>query len=136
MIIKKFQGTEERLYALVAPLVMDPSVIRKNNNYPFKTSCNYLWFVALDEGKVIGFMPVENRLDSAYIDNYYLAEESTELLTALIERVKEEYAHKCPILAMAHVRHGDVFCACGFSEKKVWKLYVKMVYQVNGKFEK
>ena len=93
MIIKKFQGTDAQLYALVAPLVMDVAVIRKNNNYPFKTSDNHLWFVALDEGKVIGFMPVENRLNKMYIDNYYVEEDSEKLLTAFIEKAIEEFAH-------------------------------------------
>lgn len=136
MIIKKFQGTDAQLYALVAPLVMDVAVIRKNNNYPFKTSDNHLWFVALNEGKVIGFMPVENRLNKMYIDNYYVEEDSEKLLTAFIEKAIEEFAHEYPISAMAHIRHVDVFRACGFVEKKVWKLYVKMEYEVDGKSKK
>lgn len=28
----KLQGTDKQLYQLVAPLVMDPEVLRKNNN--------------------------------------------------------------------------------------------------------
>lgn len=136
MIIKKFQGTDAQLYALVAPLVMDVAIIRKNNNYPFKTSDNHLWFVALNEGKVIGFMPVENRLNKMYIDNYYVEEDSEKLLTAFIEKAIEEFAHEYPISAMAHIRHVDVFSACGFVEKKVWKLYVKMEYEVDGKSKK
>ena len=32
------QGTEKRLYQLIAPLVMNPDVLSANNNYPFKTT--------------------------------------------------------------------------------------------------
>ena len=34
------QGTEKRLYQLIAPLVMNPDVLSANNNYPFKTTNN------------------------------------------------------------------------------------------------
>ena len=35
MIVEKLPGTDARLYALVAPLVMSVPIIRQNNNYPF-----------------------------------------------------------------------------------------------------
>ena len=37
MEIEKLGGTTERLYRLVAPLVMKPCILRENNNYPFKS---------------------------------------------------------------------------------------------------
>ena len=48
--IIELNGTEKRLYQLVAPLVMNPKVLKQNNNYPFRTSENFKWFVAV-EGK-------------------------------------------------------------------------------------
>ena len=36
--IMKLNGTDKQLYKLVAPLVMDPEVLKMNNNYPFKTT--------------------------------------------------------------------------------------------------
>jgi len=41
MEIEKLGGTTERLYRLVAPLVMKPCILRENNNYPFKTSMHH-----------------------------------------------------------------------------------------------
>lgn len=52
MIVEKLPGTDARLYALVAPLVMSVPIIRQNNNYPFKTSRKHLWFIALERGEV------------------------------------------------------------------------------------
>ena len=52
------QGTEKRLYQLIAPLVMNPDVLSANNNYPFKTTEQYVWFIAIDKKSVVGFMPV------------------------------------------------------------------------------
>ena len=49
MRIEKIAGSEERLCHLVAPLVTNPGVIRQNNNYPFKTSARYIWFVAIED---------------------------------------------------------------------------------------
>ena len=62
MIVEKLPGTDARLYALVAPLVMSVPIIRQNNNYPFKTSRKHLWFIALERGEVKGFMPVERTI--------------------------------------------------------------------------
>lgn len=61
MRIEKFGGTEARLYQLVAPLVMNPAILRQNNNYPFKTSAHYVWFVALEGERILGFVPIEIR---------------------------------------------------------------------------
>ena len=58
-----------------------------------------------------------------------MAGDSSELLTSLIEKAKEEFAQDCTLYAISHVRHVDAFRACGFSELKTWKLYVKMVYE-------
>ena len=55
MIVEKLPGTDARLYALVAPLVMSVPIIRQNNNYPFKTSRKHLWFIALERGEVKRF---------------------------------------------------------------------------------
>ncbi len=136
MIIERLQGTEDRLYTLVAPLVMSVPIIRQNNNYPFKTSRKHIWFVALDEDGVKGFMPVELKVKGAFIDNYYAAGDSPELLTTFIQMAIKEFACDYPLYALSHIRHSDLFRACGFAEVKTWKLYVKMGYRTNGKFEK
>ncbi|HIZ27232.1 hypothetical protein [Barnesiella sp. An55] len=128
MIIEKIQGTEPRLYTLVAPLTMSIPIIRQNNNYPFKTSRKHVWFVASDGNGVEGFMPVERRMAGAFIDNYYASGDSPELLTALVNAAIDEFASKYPLYAMAHIRHEEAFVSCGFTEVKRWKLYVKMKY--------
>ena len=38
MQILKLQGTDRQLYRLVGPLVMNPKVLKSNNNYPFKNT--------------------------------------------------------------------------------------------------
>lgn len=52
-------GTDKLLYELVAPLVMNPAILRQNNNYPFKTSRSHVWYIAFHETAVVGFMPVK-----------------------------------------------------------------------------
>ena len=42
----RLNGVDARLYPLVGPLVMNPAILRQNNNYPFKTSNRYLWSVS------------------------------------------------------------------------------------------
>lgn len=131
MIIEKFSGVEPRLYALVAPLVMSVPVIRQNNNYPFKTSRKHVWFVVRDKSGVQGFVPVERRTSYALVDNYYVAGDSSDLLTTLVGKAVDEFARECPLYAMVHMRHAELFAACGFVEVKCRKLYVKMKYEGN-----
>lgn len=54
--IVQLHGTDKKLYELVAPLVMSPEVLKQNYNYPFRTSEEYEWFVALDNKHVVGFV--------------------------------------------------------------------------------
>ena len=70
--IMKLNGTDKQLYKLVAPLVMDPEVLKMNNNYPFKTTDKFVWFVAVSGKKVVGFIPIEQRGNVAIINNYYI----------------------------------------------------------------
>ena len=54
-------GTDKQLYQLVAPLVMNPEVLKQNYNFPFRTKESFVWFIALENEEVLGFIPVENR---------------------------------------------------------------------------
>lgn len=50
----KMAGTSQELYKCVAPLVMNPDILKYNHNYPFKTSESFIWFVAFYEKKSVG----------------------------------------------------------------------------------
>ena len=79
MQIIQLKGKDKHLYRLLAPLVMDPEVIRANNNYPFKTGEEYVWFIAIEDKEVLGFVPVEQKgRKKAVINNYYVKAEGTE----------------------------------------------------------
>lgn len=122
----QLQGTEKQLYQLIAPLVMDANVLRKNNNYPFKTSDTYVWFIAVDGKQVVGFLPVERRDSANVINNYYIGEKGEELLSLLlIEAISALGADK-PLLSVTLTEHQPVFAEQGFEVEKEWKRYVKM----------
>ena len=42
----QLKGKDKHLYQLLAPLVMDPDVIRANNNYPFSGRAKKRYLVA------------------------------------------------------------------------------------------
>ena len=70
----QLKGKDKHLYQLLAPLVMDPDVIRANNNYPFKTNEDFVWYIAIDNREVVGFVPIEQKSGKkAVINNYYVA---------------------------------------------------------------
>ena len=47
MEVISLHGTDDRLYELVSRLVMNPEILRQNNNYPFKTSNGHTWYLCM-----------------------------------------------------------------------------------------
>ena len=74
----QLHGTDKQLYKIVAPLVMDPEVLKMNNNYPFKTTDKFIWFIAASGKHVVGFLPVERRGKEAIINNIDILEASVK----------------------------------------------------------
>lgn len=120
----QLQGTDKQLYSLVGPLVMDPEVLRKNNNYPFKTTKEFVWFVAVEGKRVTGFMPIERRVESNVINNYYSAE--GEVLSQLLVEVISALGTEKVLFSVTLVEDQSVFEEHGFEVEKEWKRYVKM----------
>lgn len=124
--IVQIQGTDKKLYELVAPLVMNPKVLKQNHNYPFRTSEEFEWFIALDDNRVAGFVPVEHKRYEWVINNYYVEGKSAETLKLLLEKVLEKQDEKIGLTAVSLVEDKEVFGELGFSEEKVWTRYVRM----------
>ena len=98
MNIVKLNGEDTELYRRVAHLVMNREVLASNNNYPFKTSSEHIWFVACDdEGRTLGFIPVVLRNRKATINNYYAAEDDEEVLCLMLTQKRLRY----------HIRHPE-----------------------------
>ena len=125
--IIELNGTEKRLYQLVAPLVMNPKVLKQNNNYPFRTSENFKWFVAVEGKKVVGFLPLEHKKSEAIINNYYVKEKNTEVLIALLEKAIDSMEKDKLLTSVTLIEHQDLFLESGFSVEKLWRRYVKMI---------
>ena len=124
--IIELQGTEKRLYQLVAPLVMNPEVLKQNYNYPFRTSESFVWFVAVDGKEVVGFIPLEYKKREAVINNYYMRNNNAEVLKALLEKVIAKMDKDKYLSSVTFVEHQEIFKELGFSVEKEWKRYVKM----------
>ena len=124
--IIELQGTEKRLYQLVAPLVMNPEVLKQNYNYPFRTSENFIWFVAMEGKEIVGFIPLEHKKSEAIINNYYIRNNNAEVLKALLEKVIAKMDKDKYLSSVTFVEHQEIFKELGFSVEKEWKRYVKM----------
>ena len=124
--IMKLNGTDKQLYKLVAPLVMDPEVLKMNNNYPFKTTVKFVWFVAVSGKKVVGFIPIEQRGNVAIINNYYIDKDQEEAFSFLLIDVVSAFAGEKSLAAVVQTEHQETFEKQGFTVEKVWKRYVKM----------
>lgn len=124
--IIQLQGTDKRLYELVAPLVMNPEILKQNYNYPFRTSEDFVWFVAVDKKKVIGFIPVEEKKKEYVINNYYIESNNEDTLKLLLEKVISEINTSKELTSVTFMEHSSLFKDLGFSEEKIWTRYVKM----------
>lgn len=122
----QLKGVEQRLYRLVAPLVMDAKVLKQNYNFPFRTSEKFDWFVALEDNKVVGFMPVEHKRSEDVINNYYVEGKKEDVLVMLLEKAVEATEENRTLSAISFLEDRDVFARMGFSEEKLWTRYVKM----------
>jgi len=122
--ILSLAGTDDRLYELVARLVMDPDVLRFNNNYPFKTTPQYTWHICIVNGEVAGFMPAKKTAHGLYVDNYYIRDDDSEVLDALIRNVLSSTDRA--VTALCHKRHAETFHSHGFITCTVFAQYNKM----------
>ena len=113
-------------------MVMDPEVIRANNNYPFKTGDEYTWYIAIEEREVIGFIPVERKSQKrAIINNYYVnaeGERRAELLSLLLPAVITDFGpENWRIDSVTLIQDKETFEKFEFvSLDKKWTRYVKM----------
>lgn len=128
MEIIRLKGTEKKLYELVAPLVMNPAIIRQNNGYPFKTSKDYTWYLALEEDEITGFMPVKKTDEGALIDNYYTRGDDELTLNSLLKSATIDSSKDGTLRATVLKRHVAVFRAMGYLTSIEWKNYDKMIY--------
>lgn len=128
MKIMTLQGTDKLLYELIAPLVMNPAILRQNNNYPFKTSRSHVWYIAFHETAVVGFMPVKKGHLYYSIDNYFVSGDDPSVLSELLEEVIKDFSSQASLMAVVHKRHVKVFSQKKFQTCVEWKNYDKMHY--------
>ena len=125
-VVVKMAGTSPELYSCIAPLVMNPEILKQNYNYPFRTSEDFVWFVAIDKKNVIGFIPVEEKKKEYVINNYYVEGNNEDTLKLLLEKVISETDSSKELTSGTFMEHCSLFKELGFSEEKVWTRYVKM----------
>jgi hypothetical protein len=126
MEIIKLEGEDQRLYYLVAHLIMNEEVLKYNLNYPYKTSDNYCWFIAVEGGQTLGFVPAELREGKAIINNYYVADDDSKIFSILLKEVVRALQPDFGIESVTQIRHIPDFERNGFSIVLRWKRYVKM----------
>ncbi|MCL1943833.1 MAG: hypothetical protein FWF54_09845 [Candidatus Azobacteroides sp.] len=126
MEIFKLDGEDQRLYYLVAHLVMNEEVLNYNLHYPYKTSPEYKWFIAADKENTLGFIPVKLKEGKATINNYYVADDDTKIFSLLLKEIIREFLPDFEIESVTQIQHVPYFEQNGFSITLYWKKYVKM----------
>lgn len=124
--VKQLHGTDEELYRLVAPLVMNPVVLKQNYNFPFRTSDCFEWILAMDdEMQVLGFIPIECKRKEFVINNYYIKGRQADVLAELLSYVIATFNDK-PLIAIAFKEDMEIFHRFEFVNEKLWTRYIRM----------
>lgn len=118
-------GVEERLYTIVAPLVMSPSVLRQNRGAAFKTSPKHTWVVAIsDENKCIGFLPCLPKSGVVIINNYHVNNRDKELFKDMLRFAMQNFKGS-PIEVITQRVDESALKECGFRPVFEWVNYVR-----------
>jgi hypothetical protein len=126
MDIIQLEGEDQRLYYLVAHLIMKEDVLNYNLNYPYKTSPAYCWFIATNQGRTLGFVPVKRKEGKAQINNYYIEKDDKDVFASLLKEIIKTLSPDFEIEAVTQLRHVPDFERNGFSVIFYWKRYAKM----------
>lgn len=130
MEIRQIQYDDPELYSMIAPLVMNPKVLKGNNNYPFKNFPGSVWYVAVEDGDVSGFMPLKKNSSGVYIDNYYIADDNPDTIDTLLDSITEEIPVNSILTALVHKRHVGDFKRNHFNTIKELTNYDMMQYDL------
>ena len=126
MEIIKLEGEDRQLYGLVGHLVMNDGVLAYNLGYPFRTSPRHYWFVAVEKGETLGFVPVRRQQGAAKINNYWVADDDAAVFAALLKEVARTLSADYAIESVTQTKHIPFFEKAGFSVAFLWKRYAKM----------
>ena len=125
--VKRMAGTSQELYKCVAPLVMNPEILKYNHNYPFKTNESFSWFVAFRQGKVVGFFPVEVRKKAIVINNYYVEKDDESVVRRVLAAGIDEFKDTDKTLeAVVQKVHESFFSVQKFEVEPTWTTNLKM----------
>ena len=106
MRIRRIRDDEPELYRLIAPSVMNPKVLKSNNNYPFKNFSGTVWYVAMGDGDISGFMPLKRNNTGFHIDIYYISDDDPSVIDSLLDSLTEAMNNgKFSLTALVHKRH-------------------------------
>lgn len=132
MEIVHLTGMDPLLFTLIGPLAMNPKVLKANNNYPFKTTEHFQWYIGLEnENQVVGFVPIEHKGHTLVINNYYVPNDDLEILKQLLRAIVPQEG----LNAVVQTKHESAFTECGFQTEHRWTNYIKMTYKTDEKDE-
>lgn len=109
MKIRQIKDNDPELYGLIVPLVMNPKVLKSNNNYPFKNFSGTVWYIAMEDSDVSGFMPLKKNNTGFHIDNYYIRDNDPSVIDSLLDSITEDIPVNSILTALVHKRHMNDF---------------------------
>ena len=122
MKIEKLNGTDKRLYQLIAPLAMNSVIVKENGKVPITTSTKHIWYVAVDKRKVVGFLAITG---GNIKHDYYC---NLEVFEDLLRNLMSDY-HNSTLKYVASNVEVPIMKKNGFTTEKTSTNYFYMKYE-------
>lgn len=110
------KGTSEKLYHLIAPLVLNAAIIRQNDGNPFKTSEKHVYVVAISGNKCVGFLPLCHKTDYFETNNYYALQRDPKIMEAMIKSALKYVGKGATLKIIAQKYDYKIIESLGFSK--------------------
>lgn len=119
MKIIEVKGISKEFYQFIAPFAMDKKVISEFDGYPIYTSSSHLWWIAIENKKVVGFCGLAQEKKSTLFTFDYVIPEKRR--NGIYKKLFKERFSWCEKNGVRHIKGDFSGCIVDYIEKQGFK---------------
>lgn len=94
MKIKKYVHGQDDFWQVMGPMFASEKVYKAQDGYPMFSDPSTTWYLAFDQGKLIGWIAIQLKAKRLDIRFQYISPDSSDILQHLINRCVEDNAEE------------------------------------------
>lgn len=125
--ITALTNTDTEFYATMGPFLANRDVVKQVGDKIWDDE-GKTWYIARENGTVVGFVAVTQLRTSTRMESLYLVDPSrTDIATALVAQATKDVGHDRDLLVTVVHAHAHAYTEAGFAEiSPVGKNFVKL----------